>query len=89
MTGRNDQHPEEQRGIKLIDFKLSLSVRPGALAAIRIARRSYITRPDPWPSRVDENRCIGDGSPCFSSDAPPQIGPRRTEGVDCPKAGNQ
>jgi hypothetical protein len=53
---RDDQNSEEQSGIEFFDLKLAISTRPGAFAAIRIARRSYITWAHPRPGRVNENR---------------------------------
>jgi len=87
MAGRNDQHSEKQLGIEFLNFECSMGVRPGALAAIRIARRSYKTRSDAWPGGIDENCCIRDRPPRLSDDPPRQIGFGRAETVDCPEHG--
>ena len=67
-SGRNDQNAEEECGIEFLDFELTLGTRPGALAAIRITRRSEKADAEFGPGGVNENRCVGDGLAIFVFD---------------------
>jgi hypothetical protein len=61
MLRRDDQNAKEEVGIQGFDFEITFSVRPGALAAIRIAGGSYISGAEARPGRINENGSVLDG----------------------------
>ena len=81
ITRSDDQDAKEQGRIERFNFELAFGVRPDALAAIRIAGGSYISRTDARPGGVDENAGIGNGLIFYAENRPGQIG-RVGIGVD-------
>ena len=80
IVRRDDQDAEQQLGIERPYLEASVGARPGALAAIRIARRSKRADTNLWPGRVDEDRGIRERSPGIRQDGPGEIGIGRSQG---------
>lgn len=89
MAGRNNQQPEEQRWIKRLDFEASISTRPGALAAVRVAGGSERADAHLRSRCVNEDRGVCQSLTGISQNSSCQVGALGTEGIVCPKYGKQ
>ncbi len=72
-TPRTDHHREQEIGTQRFDLEVSLSIRRGALAAIRIAAGSGVTTAYARPGGVNEYSGAGDGVTLCTQDAADQV----------------
>ena len=76
---RGNDDAEQEVGTQRLDLELSLSIRRGALAAIRIARGSGVTPPHARPGFVNEDPGTGHRATQCAHDAAHKIRPSRRE----------
>ena len=86
MTRSDHQHLKEQLGVQRLDGELTLRAGLGVFAAIDVAGGAKKPGAEPWPGRINEDRCVGQVQAGRGCDHAGQVGPGFGSGsVDRPE----